>query len=212
MNKSLLLLSVALYLGLNSSNAQTTYGLKAGVNLSKFSNPIDEELEDYETNKVAFHVTAFADIPVAKQFSIQPGLSLQSKGTLYKATEGGNSASASIHLMSLEIPVNAVYYFPVSYGDLFAGAGPYISYNLSGKAKEVLNGKTEKNTKIKFTGNEKDMNALDYGANFLIGYKLPSGLLINAGYGLGLANISPYDTDKTKFANRVLSFGIGFQF
>lgn len=212
MNKSLLLLGVALYLGLNSSNAQTTYGLKTGVNLSKYSKPINEDLKGYETNNVSFYVTGFADIPVASQFSIQPGVSLQTKGAKYKGSSGENSASASVNVMSLEIPVNAVYYFPVGYGDLFVGAGPYIGYNLSGKTKLALDGESLEDSKIKFTGKDKDMNALDYGANFLLGYKLPSGLLINAGYGLGLADVVPDNPTNTKYANRVLSFGLGFQF
>jgi len=115
--------------------------------------------------------------------------------------------------MSIEVPVNAVYYIPAGTGNVFIGAGPYIGFNVSGKVKtkgqEGGISIDEKNN-IKFSGDEKDMNRIDAGANFLLGYKLENGLLINGGYNLGLTNLVPNVTDK--ISNRVLSFGIGFQF
>jgi len=54
------------------------------------------------------------------------------------------------------------------------------------------------------------MNLIDAGVNFLGGYKFNNGLLINAGYGLGLTNLNPGDGDNIN--SRTLSFGLGFQF
>ncbi|MCA5004471.1 porin family protein [Sphingobacterium bovistauri] len=213
MKKVLLSLGAALLMAAGAQ-AQTSYGIKAGVNLSKFSNTDNAE------NNVGFHITGFADMPIAPNFSIQPGLSLQNKGSKHSGGISGGGTTASIEgkfsTMSVEIPVNFVYYVPAgNSGSLFLGAGPYAGYNISGKYKVSGNigengGDIEED--IDFTGDDKDMKAFDAGVNFLAGYKLANGFLINAGYGLGLTNLSPSDKTDDKISNRVLSFGVGFQF
>ena len=212
--KKLLLSFGAVVLLAAGAQAQTSYGLKAGVNLGKYSNQT-EEAKDYQKNNVSFYVSGFADIPVAPQFSIQPGVSLQGKGAKYEATGDNVSGTSSTNTMSVEIPVNAVYYIPAGTGNVFLGAGPYVGFNISGKTKAEgalggVEGSVDRD--LKFSGDNKDMNLIDAGVNFLGGYKFGNGLLINAGYGLGLSNLSPSDNSDNKFSNRVLSFGLGFQF
>lgn len=212
--KKLLLSFGAVVLLAAGAQAQTSYGLKAGVNLGKFSNATDLE-KDYQKNNVSFYVTGFADIPVAPQFSIQPGVSLQGKGAKYELKGDNLDGSTSTNLMSIEIPVNAVYYIPAGSGNVFLGAGPYVGFNVSGKVKASGNlGEwgAEGDHDIDFSGDDKDMKRVDAGVNFLAGYKLGNGFLLNAGYGLGLSNLSPSSDSDAKFSNRVLSFGVGFQF
>jgi hypothetical protein len=64
---------------------------------------------------------------------------------------------------------------------------------------------------VKFSGNEKTQNLVDAGANFLLGYKLANGFLINAEYGLGITDLNP-DEKNNHFHNRTIRFGVGFQF
>ncbi|QBR12803.1 porin family protein [Sphingobacterium sp. CZ-2] len=193
--------------------AQVSYGLKGGVNLGKFSEAFSDELKDYEKMNPSFYVTGFADIPVAPQFSIQPGLSLQGKGAKYEGEVNGTSGKITVNIMSLEIPVNAVYYIPAGTGNVFLGAGPYVGYALSGTYKSVVSGNDDASVEedIDFSGDDKEANAFEAGLNFMAGYKLSNGFLINAGYGLGLTKIAA-DDDAPNYKNRVLSFGIGFQF
>src|SRR5690606_26353139 len=123
MKKIVLSLGAALLLAAGAQ-AQTSYGLKAGVNLGKYSN-VDEDLKDYEKMNASFYVTGFADIAVATNFSIQPGVSLQGKGAKYKASGDIGEGSLTRNVMSVEVPVNAVYYIPTgSSGSVFLGAGP----------------------------------------------------------------------------------------
>ncbi len=211
--KKLLLSFGAVVLLAAGAQAQTSYGLKAGVNLGKYSN-VPTGLDDYQKNNVSFYVTGFADIPVAPQFSIQPGVSLQGKGAKYEASGDNVSGSMTQNVMSIEVPVNAVYYIPAGSGNVFLGAGPYVGFNISGKNKwDGSFGDVEASSgdrKLKFSGDNKDMNLIDAGVNFLGGYKFNNGFLINAGYNLGLSNLNPGDGEKS--SNRVLSFGVGFQF
>jgi hypothetical protein len=117
--------------------------------------------------------------------------------------------------MSIESPVNAIYYIPTgALGSFFLGAGPYIGFNVSGKQKaqgNIGNWVTDGDKNLKFTGSKRDMNLIDAGLNFLGGYKLNNGFLLNAGYGLGLSNLSPSDNSDKKLSNRTFSFGIGYQ-
>lgn len=211
--KKLLLSFGAVVLLAAGAQAQTSYGLKAGVNLGKYSN-VPTNFEDYQKNNVSFYVTGFADIPVAPQFSIQPGVSLQGKGAKYEASGDNGSGSMTQNVMSIEVPVNAVYYIPAGAGNVFLGAGPYVGFNISGKQKwDGSFGGVEASSgdrKMEFSGDDKDMNLIDAGVNFLGGYKFNNGFLINAGYNLGLSNLNPGDGEKS--SNRVLSFGVGFQF
>ncbi|MFD2744089.1 MULTISPECIES: porin family protein [Sphingobacterium] len=210
MKKVLLSFGVAMLLA-GAAQAQVSYGLRAGVNLGKISN-----LGDNQSNNTSFNVTGYADLPVAPNFSIQPGLSLQGKGTRFDTNAAGNtSASWTRNTMSLEIPVNAVYYIPTGYtGSVFLGAGPYVGLNLSGKDK--FRGNAGDNSALvdrdlSFSGDNRDMNRVDAGVNFLGGYRFNNGLLLNAGYGLGLTNMVP-SNNNTTYANRVWSFGLGYQF
>ena len=218
--KKILLSLTAVALFAVGAQAQVGYGIKAGVNLGKISNsPFEAEFEApgvdiKEVLNPSFYITGFADIFVAPNFSIQPGLSLQGKGSKTKASFDDESAHIAVNIMSIEIPVNAVYYIPAGPGSVFLGAGPYAGYNVSGKLSGKINDEKidfDGEDKVDFSGDDKDMNAFDAGVNFLGGYKLPNGLIINAGYGLGLTNLNP-DSDSKKLNNRVLSFGVGFQF
>ena len=204
MKKIILSLGAALLLAAGAQ-AQVSYGLKAGVNLGKYSN-----FGDDQKNNTSFYVTGFADLPVAPQFSIQPGVSLQGKGQKFEF----NDLSSSVNVMSIEIPVNAVYYIPAGTGNIFLGAGPYVGFNVSGKRKKNRlvggDGIVDTNEDINFGNGDRETKVVEAGANFMAGYKFGNGLLINAGYGLGLTNLSNFSDNK--ISNRVLSFGVGFQF
>lgn len=196
-----LLLSAAILFGSLGAFAQggLGYGLRAGVNIPKYSTGFDET----KTN-TGFFVTGYLDAPISPYFSIQPGLSLQNKGTKWKPTDTRGEEKESI--MTLDIPVNAVAKFPAGTGNFFLGAGPYVGFGLSGKFKgDDEQGKFEND--IEF-GSDKDLKRTDFGINFLAGYQLSNGFQINAGYGLGLTNLAP--TDRGSIKNRVWSVGIGF--
>lgn len=207
MKKVLLSLCAALLMAA-AAQAQVSYGIKAGLNFPKlkFSGDNASITSDASTN---FHVTGYANIFAAPNFAIQPGLSLQGKGgkfsdgDIFEIEEG----SGTINLMSLEIPVNAVYYIPAgTAGSVLVGAGPYLGYNISGNGKS---GNVSED--IEFGSEQGEFKRVDYGINFLAGFKISNGLLINAGYGLGLGNVVN-TVDEVKTRNHVISVGIGFEF
>lgn len=209
MKKILLSLGAAFLLAAGA-NAQVSYGIKAGVNLPKQVMKISAEglnMSVTTSSTTSFYVSGYANIFAAPNFAIQPGLSLQGKGG--KMEIGDQKVEDNV--MSLDIPVNAVYYIPTgATGSVFLGAGPYVGFHLSGKEK--LNGESYD---IEFGSGENEMKRVDFGLNFQLGYKLANGFLINGAYGLGLANLANegiYEGADAKVHNRILSFGVGFEF
>lgn len=212
MKKVLLTLGVALATAVGAQ-AQVGYGLKAGVNLGEYSH--SSYLFSQSVN-TSFYVTGYADLPVTSSFSIQPGVSLQGKGNKYEIKVDGTDERASFtrNVMSIEIPVNAVYYIPTGEsGKVFLGAGPYIGFNVSGKDKlktKIDNYTGVVDRDLKLSGSNKDLNVVDAGLNFMAGYKFSNGFLLNAGYNLGLTDINAVASGNQ--SNRVWQFGVGFQF
>lgn len=198
-----------------TANAQVSYGVRAGVNLGNIKGDDMKTFDLWglssESRNLSFHVTAYADVSVAPSFSIQPGVSIQGKGKKYNVSAGEDSGYIMTNLLALEVPVNAVYYIPTgNIGRVFIGAGPYVGFNVSGE--NIMKAGSEKRSNdLKFTGDVRKYNRVDAGLNFLGGYMFNNGFLIHTGYGLGLTDLSRYD-GFGPYNNRVLSFGMGFEF
>lgn len=191
------------------AQAQIGYGIKAGVNFPSYSYGSTNDLSDTKST-TNFHVTGYVDAPVTYNFYVQPGVSLQGKGAKLIESSALGGSEVTQNTMWLEVPVNFVGKFDAGAGKFFIGAGPYVGFGLSGKNKYSINeGSNTTEREFKF-GKDETMKGTDFGVNFLAGYQLYNGLIINAGYGLGLTNIAGdlHHSDNVK--NRLWSIGIGF--
>lgn len=203
MKRKLLSIAAALCF-IAGAKAQTSYGIKAGVNFAKYKISGGNATYTSDAN-TSFYITGYADIPVAPSFSVQPGLSLQGKGGKISAGEFDNDKDMKDNLMYIEVPVNIVYYIPTGEaGKFFLGAGPYAGFGIHAKSSQG-------NYSESGSFGDAGIKTFDAGLNFLGGYKLTNGFLINAGYGLGLTNMYK-DLDGVTSKNRVFSVGVGFQF
>ncbi len=229
--KKIILLAAGFLIGGAAANAQTTtktstvgttkWGLKAGVNLAKYSYGADDAENSETDHATNFHITGYLDLPLGgKMFSIQPGLSLQGKGAEYfDNTILGNKIEQQENIMWLEVPVNLVGKIPLGATgtNLFLGAGPYGAVGLAGEIK-TENETTDQSTtqKIKFgdeDNNDASRKRTDFGVNFLGGIQLSNGFNVGAGYGLGLTDLRPSGTGGNgQMTNRVLSFSVGYAF
>lgn len=106
---------------------------------------------------------------------------------LLYSVEGADEDSMTF----LRLPIMAKYY--VMEG-LSLQAGPEIAFKIA--AQEDL---VDEATK-----------SLDFGLGFGAGYELSNGLMFDARYNLGLANIS--DVDGFDFGNAGLQIGLGYRF
>jgi len=210
MIKRLLLSTVILTAALAASAQQFGYGIRGGVSIPSYSSGSNSS-----KSTVNFHVTGYLDAPIASNFSIQPGISLQGKGAKFAEVSLGNSDyELKQNTMWLEIPVNLVGKFPVGgVGHFFLGAGPYVSFGLSGKNKLDRNNSDGNTNLVDLDfdfGSDKTLKGTDFGLNFMTGYQFSNGFLIHGGYGLGLTNIAGRQNLSGDIKNRVWTVGIGF--
>jgi len=205
--KKLMILMTGIFLGsfAFAQGQSMGFGLKAGVNFPKYN--YSGSNAAYETStSTNFHVTGYLDAPLSTAFSVQPGISLQGKGG---KIEIGSFGTYTQNTMWLEIPVNLVAKVPMGNSNFFVGAGPYIGFGLSGKNKYDSNwGSVEEEFEF---GKDGTLKSTDFGLNFTAGFHLGQGLLLHAGYGLGLTDLVPNNNNSdNKLTNRVLSVGLGF--
>lgn len=197
----------------SASFAQTTFGIRAGVNFSNINGRDDNDDKlDYKITP-GFNVGVNAEIPVAEDFYFQPGLLFSAKGA--KVPEEGFGEEAKIHLGYIEMPLNFLYKPALGKGKLLLGFGPYIAYGVTGKVKST---ESDNEADIVFKklpdnpdGDKLYLKPFDAGANVLFGYEFANRLSAQLNAQLGLANFNAYDTDA-KLMNTVFGISLGYRF
>ncbi len=222
--KKMFLLAVTL-VAIGTAEAQITqsstarFGVKGGVNLANLSGSGADLVDGLDrSNLTNFHATVFADFGLAPNFFLQPAVSLQGKGAKWSSQLENIEGTIKANMMWLDVPVNAVYSIPTgTSGAVELSAGPYVGFALSGKLKGEgsIDGVPQDPVEedIEFgNGEDDDIRPIDFGANIGVNYRLTNGLLVGAGYGLGLRNLITHPEGDRKAFNRVLSFSVGYSF
>ena len=157
--------------------------------------------------RISFHLTGYLDARIAPGFYLHPEVSLQGKGSklIESSILGGGEVIQKT--MWLDFPFNFLGKVPVgSIGDVFAGAGPYIGFAMDGTNTFSNSGSTS--AIIIYEDNA--LKSVDYGINFLAGFKLGKRVSLNATYRLGMANIAEKNYKwSNDIKNRVFSVGVG---
>jgi len=180
-------------------NAQAqTFGVKAGLNLSSMVIKVNDEKADDILMKPGFHLGATYEMPFGDMLAFEPGLLLSTKG--YKMD--GDPDDFVFNLMYVEIPLNAKTYFDLGGLELYALAGPYLGFGLSGKGKMG-----DDSEDVEWGSEKTEANRLDYGLNIGAGVKI-GAIEAGIGYGLGLGNMS--NADDVSYKHRVL--GVSFAY
>lgn len=195
-----------------TANAQTTFGVRAGVNFSNINgkDASDDNLENRITT--GFHVGANAEIPVAEDFYVQPGLLFSLKGA---KNDKDASSDVTTRLGYIELPINFLYKPVLGTGRLLLGVGPYLAYGVTGKIKPEDGDDIDVKFK-KAPDNPLEWDAIYYkpfdaGANVLFGYEFANRLSAQLNAQLGLVNINGYD-DDAKLKNTVFGLSVGYRF
>lgn len=168
-----------------------SFGLRAGVNFQNLNgkDANDDRLEN--SLKVGFNAGVTADIPVADELFIQPGVLYSTKGA--KVDVGNDNAKVNIGY--IEIPINLLYKPLLGQGHLLMGFGPYVAFGVNGK---VSGGGFEDDIKFDsevtaadYFANPFILKRFDAGANLLFGYEFTQRLSAQLNAQLGLVNINP---------------------
>jgi hypothetical protein len=185
----------------------TTFGIRAGVNFQNLNGKILGVDRDNKI-KVGFNVGVNAEVPLADEFYLQPGLLFTTKGA-----KADNNANSRWNINYLELPVNFLYKPLLGNGHLILGVGPYIGYAVGGKLKSK-NGDVDLNFDGSLTMAELPKYAytfrrFDYGGNLLVGYEFSNKFSAQLNAQLGLANISPKVDGLAKKDNKTKNTGFG---
>lgn len=191
--KTTLALAVALLVSAGTATAQTSLGVKAGINLANLSISTADDTFEPE-NRTGFVAGVFVTIRGGGIFAFQPEVLVSSQGA--KFSDGSDSGTAKIDY--LQVPLLA----RIGPSNVGIVVGPSIGYRI--KAKLSGAGLTEDQD---FSDQIERMDVgLVAGVTGDIGR-----LVLDGRYTWGLTNIEKEATaDKTK--NRVISLTLGLRF
>ncbi len=217
--------------------SQVSFGVKTGLNVNNISQDFANSDMEYDTKmKAGFHFGPAVNIGFTDQLGLQTGLIFTSKGFSMDLDEWSNDdfdvdGYFRFRFNYLEIPLSVA--FNIEGFQVYAG--PYVAIGIGGTAVEKYEVKFEGTTFYEeddsfnlkpvfgdydpadLDEDEDAFNALDFGLNFGLGYKV-GPVLLNAGYSLGLGNMTPgikdsdFDPDDRKMSNRVITVSASFYF
>jgi hypothetical protein len=196
------LLAVALMVA-TVANAQFSWGVQGGVNLSNLS--FDQDIPLSVNPKIGFNIGLMADYDFAHNMAIQSGLFFTTKGAKSEREILGNELKTTINLMYLQIPVHFAYKVDVTPGAriVFHG-GPYAAYGVGGSHK--VNGKKVDDSKI---FGDDGYRPFDFGLGIGVGAEFGQ-IFVGLGWDMGLANISRGDVGTLRNQNAFLTVGYKF--
>lgn len=123
MKKTLVILLIAIVGLTNYTQAQVTFGVKAGLNLADVNGKSEGESIGDESNiKVGFHLGVTADFSLGENVFVQPALLFSTKGFTSEVDFLGTTVKTTASVNYLEVPINIGYKF----GDFHVYAGPYF--------------------------------------------------------------------------------------
>ncbi|HYH16654.1 MAG TPA: porin family protein [Flavisolibacter sp.] len=192
-----LLLAAAFVASAAAANAQATFGVKAGLNVSSIKTKAGDESETSDS-KVGFNVGGFANVPLSTNFSFAPELVVSTEGGVDK----GDEWEEKTNLTYVNVPV----LFQYNASGFFAHTGPQVGFLLAAKSKWEEDGEK----------GDEDIKKYMKGVNFSwaigAGYKLPSGLGFNARYNLGLSNIADTESDDDDYSAKASTIQVGITY
>lgn len=221
MLKKIIVSTVVLTTAMNL-HAQVSFGIRSGVNFSKWAGEdlqIIEDLVDktegYVVTKgtTGIHIGGYVHIPVSEVFSFEPGLGYSKKGYSLKGDFQvpvlkylGVNARAQVqsHYIDMPLLIKANVY-----KGLQIYAGPQLSYLVRStlNAKLGVLGITLFNRGFGIT---ERFNKTDIGLTGGIGYQFDNGLNLQAGYDHGLSKLDKHDNYAAY--NRVVKVSVGYSF
>ena len=182
------------------------FGVKAGLNLANITNTEEGKM------RPNFHMGGVVEFIINDKFSVQPELIYSRQGSkvtmdIYEM-ETKISVDAVMKLDYINIPVMAKYYIKDSFS---IQVGPQIGFivKAEGEVEASAMGMT-----VKTSESMKDeVNSVDFGVNFGLGYELPVGVFFDARYNLGITKVNSESFEDMKNSqNSVFQLSVGYKF
>lgn len=187
MNRLFTILFCALFTESILSAQDYNYGPKVGFNVSHiyFSGADTETIQEMSGMKISTHIGGFVEIVFNDFFSVKPELLYTVKGARYRDGADEEYKSAYVYKY-ITLPVMAKYYIKER---ISIEGGPYVSYLLSAKNVEInrffSSNIGSEAAAIDLKG---DMNIIDAGVAWGVGYMTKSGFYFSTHYEFGVLN------------------------
>jgi hypothetical protein len=221
MKKQFLLAATLFVFSISFAQTKPSFGIRAGLSSSSMKGDAVNSLQnllDFTNGAITtgsrkgFFAGAYASIPLADQFSVEPAIYYTQKGyamngelNIKGAEFLGVNAKAQLNSTYIDIPV----VLKANLGGLQVFAGPQISYLAKADLKTTA-GVMGFNLLNNTTDATQQFNRWDAGITAGLGYQLTNGVNIMAAYDHGL---SKADAGQNMNAyNRAFKVGLGFSF
>jgi opacity protein-like surface antigen len=185
------------------------FGAKAGLNVARLNTNLQKipGASSTQTNVVGLNIGLFGEYKISDTFSLQPELLYSEQGGKATMDVLGQSLTQTLSLKYLNVPVIAKYFATKKFS---IQAGPQIGFLLAAtnKLDSSITGLPSSSSDIK-----SDVNAIDFGLNFGLGYDFTENIAVSTRYNLGLIEIEKNNSNGSSGSkNKVFSFGIEYKF
>jgi len=212
-------LAAAALAAVPAASAQTTFGLKAGLNVADISLEDDDEedLEDQGVDtrpRLGLVAGVFADIALTPNLMFHPEVLYSQKGTKlsFDEDETGIEGSLTQQIDYLEVPLLLAYQIPAGPNGLVFGieAGPMLAYKISTDIS--CDGDFEDDCP---EDDEVDDEVRDYDIGAALGLTVGAGPFgVGARYTQGITPIidAENDAEESESRNGVFSIAAHYRF
>jgi outer membrane protein OmpA-like peptidoglycan-associated protein len=220
MKKTIFILTAFIFcLSLTALSQKTRVGVTGGIDAANLSRTIGGADRDGEY-RIGLIAGIQLEVPLGKKnkFSFQPDLHYIQKGAAQiPGTPNFNQVYTALRYA--ELATNIVHNFNSQKGTFYLGGGPYLGLPLPSKNVTHSAGAPNVETDITF-GNAltNDLKGVDYGGNFVMGYRMKNGIFVSANYIQGARNLVPDDklalpaSANDKIKNIAFALRVGYLF
>jgi len=222
MKKTIFILTAFIFcLNFSALSQKTRVGITGGIAFANMSRTIELADRDGEY-RIGVAAGLQLEVPMCKngKISFQPDMHYIQKGAA-DVPSTPTVVRSYTALRYAELAPNFVYNIKAGKGGgtFYFGGGPYVAFNLPSKKVSKSPGADKVETDILF-GNEvaKDLRGVDYGGNFVMGFRLGNGIFVSANYIQGGRNLVPKEkTDipaskEDKIKNIAFALRVGYLF
>ena len=220
MKKTIFILTAFIFcLSITALSQKTRVGVTGGISFANLSRTIGGADKDGEY-RIGLFTGLQLEVPLCKKgnFSFQPDLHYIQKGAAQiPTTPVFNKIYTALRYA--ELATNFVYNFNASKGTFYLGGGPYVGLPLPSKNVTHSAGSPNVETNISF-GNAiaNDLKGVDYGGNFVMGYRMKNGIFACVNFIQGARNLVPEDklalavSKDDKIKNIAFGIRVGYLF
>jgi hypothetical protein len=209
-----LLLIVLLFILATESKAQTSFGIKSGINISNQLRPYvymynDNPWYDRGQPVVCMNGAFFTQFVLLDKVSIR--LQVGYTGLGYKVPEAYDalgvliSPARKFRLNYFSLPLQVIYQVKSGFGKIWIGAGPYAAYLFSG----TIHTGSARQAIVVGNSATNEFKPLDLGLSPTVSLKLNNGFLVGVDYNIGLSDVSEAAGNNQ---NRSWSVYVGYVF